>query len=108
FVRQVAGLTQITGDLMNVRPAVIDLGWGALKSALLALPDSEFVTPTAAAGQRKTLLDQYVAAFRTVERAATADAKQALAHLTASITTWIGPVKRTALHELVDAQIGKL
>src|SRR5438045_5404032 len=30
FVQQVAGLSQVTADLMTVRPLVIDLGWGHL------------------------------------------------------------------------------
>src|SRR5205807_631457 len=40
FVQQVAGLSQLTGELMQVKPLVIDLGWGELKSALVNLPDS--------------------------------------------------------------------
>ena len=58
-MQQVAGLTQITGDLMLVKPLVIDLGWGTLKTALNTLPDAEFVAATKAGEQRKTLLAQY-------------------------------------------------
>ena len=35
FVQQVAGLTQMTGEFMRVKPIVIDLGWGDLKTALV-------------------------------------------------------------------------
>ena len=42
FVKQVAGLTQIAGDLMLVHPRVLDLGWGTLKSSLVALKDDQF------------------------------------------------------------------
>ena len=33
FVQQVAGLSQLAGEFMLVKPLVIDLGWGTLKSA---------------------------------------------------------------------------
>ncbi len=91
FVRQVAGLSQLTGDLMRVDPAVIDLGWGALKSALIALPDAAFVAPGGAAAGRAALVDQYVAAFRHVERGAYAEARTTLdalkAHAAASLAS---------------------
>ena len=45
FVQQVAGLSQLAGEFMLVKPIVIDLGWGNLKSALVNLPDSGFVAP---------------------------------------------------------------
>ena len=45
FVQQVAGLSQIAGEFMLVKPLVIDLGWGTLKSALVNLQDSGFVAP---------------------------------------------------------------
>ena len=37
FARQVAGLTQLAGDFMHVKPQVIDLGWGELKTTLVKL-----------------------------------------------------------------------
>ena len=54
FVSQVAGLSQIAGEFMQVKPIVIDLGWGELKTAVMALKD-----PAA--------LAQYVDVFRKVE-----------------------------------------
>src|SRR5262249_57301197 len=45
FVQQVAGLTQLAGELMSVKPLVIDLGWGTLKTAIVGLKDSSFTEP---------------------------------------------------------------
>jgi hypothetical protein len=45
FVQQVAGLSQLAGELMLANPSVIDLGWGKLKSALVNPRDSGFVAP---------------------------------------------------------------
>ena len=59
FVQQVAGLSQLAGEFMLVKPAVIDLGWGTLKSALVNLKDSAFAAPQEAAAHRKALLDRY-------------------------------------------------
>src|SRR5581483_5718962 len=51
FVQQVAGLSQLAGELMVVKPGVIDLGWGELKSALVQLADKDFGAKAAAAEQ---------------------------------------------------------
>src|SRR5215831_17040768 len=58
FVQQVTGLSQLAGELMLVRPLVIDLGWGRLKSALVKLPDSALSKPAEAAESRKKLVEQ--------------------------------------------------
>jgi hypothetical protein len=88
FVQQVAGLTQLAGEFMLVDPRVIDLGWGALKSAILKLQD----------GNRQAILDRYVAAFRHVERGALGDARSALEELSTT----------PALKALVDEQLAKI
>ena len=88
-MQQVAGLSQLAGELMLVKPIVIDLGWGDLKSALINLPDSGFVARQNAATQRQTLVSQYVAAFRKVEVAAYDDAKSTLKNLAANVSTWV-------------------
>jgi hypothetical protein len=108
FVQQVAGLSQIAGEFMLVKPLVIDLGWGALKSALVNLPDSAFAAPHDAAARRRTLVDQYVAAFRQVEAAALAAARSTLKDLAANASAWIVPGRRGALAALVDGQLAKL
>jgi hypothetical protein len=88
FVQQVAGLTQLAGELMLVDPRVIDLGWGTLKSAILKLDESN----------RQTLINQYVQAFRLVERGALPEARAALKPLATT----------AALKPLVDDQMTKL
>ena len=108
FVQQVAGLSQLAGELMLVKPIVIDLGWGNLKSALIKLPDSAFITPQNAATQRQTLVHQYVAAFRDVEVAAHHDASRRLKDLVGNMSAWVVSDKRAALSTLVDGQISKL
>ena len=108
FAQQVAGLSQITGELMLVKPMVVDLGWGNLKSALISLADSSFAAPRDAAAQRRTLVNQYVAAFRKVEAAAYDDAQGMLKNLAANVSAWVAPDQKAALKILVDGQISKL
>jgi len=86
FVAQVAGLTQIAGEFMQVRPIVIDLGWGELKTAVIALKD-----PAA--------LAQYVDVFRKVETGKHDQARNGLKDLAE---------KHAALNKLIDAQLAKL
>src|SRR6516164_3067424 len=59
FVQQVAGLSQLAGEFMVVKPLVTDLGSGTLKSALLKLPNSGFISPHEAPLQRQKLVNQY-------------------------------------------------
>jgi hypothetical protein len=108
FVQQVAGLSQLAGELMLVKPIVIDLGWGNLKSALIKLPDSEFLAPQNAATQRQALVNKYVAAFRSVEIAAHDDARRTLKDLAGDISTWVATGKQGALRTLVDRQLSRL
>jgi len=86
FVAQVAGLSQIAGEFMQVRPLVIDLGWGELKTAVVALKE-----PTA--------LAQYVDVFRNVEAGSHEQARSGLKDLAA---------KYVALNKLIDAQLARL
>jgi hypothetical protein len=108
FVQQVAGLTQLAGEFMLVDPLVIDLGWGKLKSALVKLKDSAFFAPRDAAGNRRMLGDQYVAAFRQVEVAARDKAGAMLKDLASSISARVVPEQQHELHVLVDEQRAKL
>lgn len=108
FVQQVAGLSQLAGELMLVRPIVIDLGWGELKSALISLPDSSFIRRVEASTQRRTLVDQYVTAFRKIEAGANNDAKSTIKELKTSISNWVASEGRGYLGVLVDDQISKL
>jgi hypothetical protein len=86
FVAQVAGLSQIAGEFMQVRPLVIDLGWGELKTAVVALKD-----PAA--------LAQYVDVFRSMEAGRNDQARSGLKDLAA---------KHATLNTLIDAQLAKL
>jgi hypothetical protein len=108
FVQQVAGLSQITGELMMVNPVVIDLGWGELKSAIVKLTHSDFVAPQSAADDMKMLVDQYAAAFRKVETAAHPDARTMLKDLSANVTRRVVPGKQAAVTTLIDQQLAKL
>ena len=108
FVQQVAGLSQLAGELMLVKPIVIDLGWGDLKSALINLPDSGFVARQNATAQRRALVNQYVDAFRKVEVGAYDDAKSALKSLAATVSSGVVPDRQAALSALVDGQLSKL
>ena len=108
FVQQVAGLSQLAGELMLVKPLVIDLGWGALKSALVKLQDSAFVRPHESAARRKTLVNRYVAAFRCVEASALDQATAALNSLVANISAWVVNDQQGTLRELVESQRAKL
>ena len=108
FVEQVAGLSQLAGEFMLVKPLVIDLGWGALKSALVKLQDSAFVRPHESAARRKTLVNQYVAAFRCVEASALDQATAALNSLVANISAWVVNDQQGTLRELVEGQRAKL
>jgi hypothetical protein len=86
FVAQVAGLSQIAGEFMQVRPLVIDLGWGQLKTAVAALKD-----PAA--------LAQYVDVFRSMESGRNDQARGGLKDLAS---------KHTTLSTLIDAQLAKM
>lgn len=108
FVQQVAGLSQIAGELMLVKPLVIDLGWGELKSALVTLPDFGFVSKHDALAQRRMLMDQYIGAFRKVETGAPGEASRMLKELGGNVVAWVAPERQASVNELVDAQIAKL
>ena len=108
FVQQVAGLSQLAGEFMLVKPLVIDLGWGALKSALVKLQNSAFVSPRDAAVHRQTLVNQYVTTFRHVEAGALDRARSSLKELNANASVWVVPDQQNALNGLVDGQLSKL
>jgi hypothetical protein len=108
FVQQVAGLSQLAAEFMLVKPLVIDLGWGTLKSALVSLPDSGFVASQEARTHRQTLMNQYVTAFRHVEQAALAEARNALERLSAQISASIVNDQHGRIRALIDGQLAKL
>jgi hypothetical protein len=110
FMQQVAGLSQIAGDMMKVHPRVIDLGWGTVKSAIATQKDTAFAKPSDAAASRQALLSQYTAAFRQVESGAVAKGVAALKDLSAQVGKNIAADadQQHAVTSLIDAQIQKL
>jgi len=108
FVQQVAGLTQLAGELMTVKPLVIDLGWGALKTAIVALEDASFVAPREAAVQRDALLRMYVDAFRRVEASALGPARSALNDLGAAVASRVVATGQQAIRSAIDRQLAKI
>jgi hypothetical protein len=93
---------------MLVEPRVIDLGWGELKSAIVALKDTAFIASQEPAVQRLGLLDQYVAAFRQVEAGARDKGATLLNDLSTSVAGRITPTDRAPIAKLVAAQLAKL
>jgi hypothetical protein len=108
FVQQVAGLSQLAGELMLVEPRVIELGWGELKSALMNLEDQAFVAPAEAAARRRALVAQYVAAFRQVEAVALDQARSSLEDLAADAAAWVVTDHKKSLGALLEGQLAKL
>jgi hypothetical protein len=108
FVQQVAGLSQLAGEMMLVKPVVIDLGWGELKSAIVNLVDADFASAQNAAAQRKALAGQYEAAFRKIEAGANDDAKAALKMLSASVGSSVASEKQATVKHAISAQLSKL
>jgi hypothetical protein len=108
FVQQVAGLTQIAGELMTVRPVVIGLGWGAIKTAIVGLKDTSFVMPREAAVHRDALLKMYVDAFRRVEAGPLAPARQALNDLGAAVASHVVAADQDAIRSAIDRQLAKI
>ena len=106
--RQVAGLSQIAGELMLVDPRVLDLGWGKLRSALMTLPDSSFAADDDTRAQRQKLLQQYVAAFRQVEASAFDQAGGTLKDLAADVAASVVTAQQSVIKGLIDAQLAKL
>ncbi len=108
FVQQVAGLSQIAGELMRVDPRVVDLGWGNLRSALMRLPDAGFAAPDQAPARRERLMQRYVGAFREVEALAFDRAADALKGLAAEVAAAVAPAQQGAIKQLVDGQLAKI
>lgn len=122
FIKQVAGLSQIAGNLMLVDPLVIDLGWGQIKSGLNCasasicttapvsglLPDSGFLDPGSAPSTRGILLREYTTAFVHLEGGAYDKVKSDLQQLEKDINSFVAQPNATALTMLIDGQIAKL
>jgi hypothetical protein len=108
FLAQVAGLSQVAGDLMRVDPRVIDLGWGEMKTALVKLKDEAVASAASGAAGRQALLAQYTAAFRQAEQGARDGATTALKTLSKSVSEQVAPEARAAIVTKIDTQVTKL
>ena len=121
FLQEVAGFSQMIGNLMLVDPIVIDRGWGSIRAGLQCeiaaicsnpptgrLPDSQFVSPVDAPSTRQILLNQYFAITDLLEKGKYAKAKTALTKLQTDITTFVAEPNRTALNVLISTQAAKL
>ena len=108
FVQQVAGLSQLAGEFMLVKPVVIDLGWGEIKSAIVKLPDAALVPSDQARAQRDSLVNQYVKAFRGVDRGDLETARDGLRGLSGKIGSVVAGERQGELRKLIEEQIAKL
>jgi hypothetical protein len=120
FVTQVAGLSEIAGNLMLVDPYVIDMSWGSIKSGLVCtdktictstpasglLPDSAFKVPASAPGQRQTLISLYNQAFATVQVGDYVGTATLLNTLATNANNYVS--NPTAMVNLINALIAKL
>jgi hypothetical protein len=108
FVAQVAGLSQIAGEFMHVKPLVIDLGWGELKTALATLKAADFVTPANADTQRQRLVSRYVDAFRHIEQSDYSRAQASLTDLSAAVKAAVVSDMHASIDTVIGAQLAKL
>jgi len=108
FLQQVAGLSQVAGDLMRVDRRVIDLGWGEMKTAIVKLKDESFASAAQGAAGRTALVEQYTAAFRQAEAGTRDRASASLKTLSNAVTDHVAPDARSAIVTKIDAQIAKL
>ena len=109
FVRQVAGLTQVAGEMMRVDPRVIDLSWGELKAALVGLTDAAFVGGSAdAAARKKDLVGRYTSAFRRIESGARAAAASELKDLATAAGQQLTSEARPLVQQRLDSVMSRL
>jgi len=122
FIQQVAGMSQVIGNLMVVDPIVLDLGWGPIRAGLQCqiaaicsttpttgfLADAKFVNPANAPATRQMLVNEYLAMTDLLEQGQYNHVRTALTQLQADITANIADPNRTALNLLITGQIAKL
>jgi len=122
FIQQVAGMSQVIGNLMVVDPIVLDLCWGPIRAGLQCqiaaicsttpttgfLADAKFVNPANAPATRQMLVNEYLAMTDLLEQGQYNHVRTALTQLQADITANIADPNRTALNLLITGQIAKL
>jgi hypothetical protein len=92
----------VTGDLMRVDPKVIDLGWGAIKTAIVKLTNDAMTVSGEPQTQRAALVDQYVIAFRQAERGAMPAAAAALKALDDAVRKTVVSDRQAAIIAAID------
>ena len=107
-MQQVAGLTQIAGELMQRQAAGHRSRLGRPQVGARHLKDTAFVAPHEATTQRQALVNQYVAAFRHVEVGTLDKAASGLRYLASSLSTRVISDEQPAIKKLLDAQLAKL
>jgi len=121
FLQEIAGFSQMVGNLMLVDPIVIDPGWGSIRAGLQCqiaaicqtpptgfLPDSQFVSPADASSARQILLNEYFTVTDWLDKGRYDKAKTALTSLQNDITTFVAEPNRSALNLLISTQAAKL
>jgi hypothetical protein len=108
FRTQVLGMSQIVGELMLVKPVVIDLGWGNLHAMLANLNGDLFVTPVKWANRKAAFFDTYARVFSQVESGDLSSARAGLEALKSELLSEVTPAEAMPLIVVIDEQIAKL
>jgi len=122
FQKQIAGMSQVIGNMMLVDPLVIDFGWGNLKSGLACaerficntvpvtglLPNSQFIYPEVAGALRTALIAEFDLAMGYMDDSEWAKAKATLESLQTAVSMWVKEPNQTALMTLIGAQLDKM
>jgi hypothetical protein len=106
YVTQVAGMSQLTGELMMVDLVAADASWGFLHDEIASLADDSFVNPNNAEQRRNTLLNKFDAMFEQVKQGAFNGAANKLQEdLRKRIEAWVVPDDQAVLLQMIDAAI---
>ncbi|MBF0545018.1 MAG: hypothetical protein HQM08_11315 [Candidatus Riflebacteria bacterium] len=108
FHSQVKGMTQIIGELMLVRPIIIDLGWGKMHAMINNLTETSFIDPKKTATQKTVLLSLYSQLFENIENVNLSLGKNLLQTIKTNVATQLTPTIATPLLELINQQISKI
>jgi hypothetical protein len=108
FWTQIAGMSQVIGELMLLDPIVIDNVWGELTNAITSLPNEAFQSPTAAPERKDALLYKCGVIFSQVRAGAYSGAMKGLdKDLKKEISDWIVEKNQGPLLKQIDTAIAK-
>jgi hypothetical protein len=108
YYKQIATMTQLTGELMVADIIKVSPYWGNLETAIAALPDSAFIAPGSASDQRNALLRDSDSVFNLVKAGAYGKATKKLQNLENEITLSIVAASQAPLITLIDKAIALL